>query len=162
MSTSPDIPKDELEFARLAGLKLSMALDGMFTTGTGVMLLRPSFSATQHTRLITALIDVLHSTGCRPGSEAQSRLARQTEELRVLFSEFHDVFLRLADWRNMELAVIQVTVNDLATAYWTLKESLRTFLESLGLTVDFAPQRASRDALPGDFLREVCRRPVSQ
>lgn len=162
MTTSLDIPKDDLELAKLAGVKLSMALEGMFTTGLGVMLLQPSFLATKNSRLIAALIEVLCSTGCRPGSETETELARQTDELRILFSRFHSIFLTLADWRNMELADIEATVNDLAAAYWTLMESLRSFLEFLGLTVDLARQGAVRNALPAGFVQEVRRRRTSK
>ena len=162
MSAISDIPKDDLELARLAGVKLSMVLEGMLTTGTGVMLLQPSFSAEKHTRLITAFIEVLRSTACRPGSQTQSELAQRTEELHVLFCRFRSIFVTLADWRKMELAEIQATVNDLATAYWTLMESLRTFLEFLGLRVDLSRQRAVSRALPADFFQEVSQRRLSE
>lgn len=162
MSTILDIPKDELEFAKLAGVRLSMALEGMFTTGTGVMLLQPSFSGSKSSRLVAALIEILRSTGCRPGSESQTKLARHTEELDVLFSRFDSIFVTLADWRNMELAEIEATVHDLASGYCALIESLRTFLEFLGLAVDFSRQAAEAKVLAASFFQEVSERRVSE
>jgi hypothetical protein len=156
-----DIPENGLALAKLAGLKLAMVLEGMFDTGSGAMLLQRLFVPVPHTRLATALIQVLRSTSCRPGSETQVKVAQQVGQLDVLFSTFHRAFVALADWRNMELPIIEITVSDMAAAYGELLESLRMLLEFLGQKVDLSRQHAARDCLPADFLKEVQKRRAS-
>jgi hypothetical protein len=150
-----NIPENELQLARLAAVKLSRVLEGMFTTGTGAMLLLPSFLATNECKLTTALIEVLRGTECRTGSEPQTKLAAQTDELTVLFSRFYGIFTRLANWREMQLETIEATVGELAAVYWAMMEALRRFLEFLELPVDFSREDAIRRALPAGFLQEV-------
>jgi hypothetical protein len=142
MNLTDALPQDELTLARLTAAKLAKVLHGWISVGTASLAMETAtdfLNGRDKTPL--GFLEVLGCIGVKPGHQSKIPFLRdRVKELAEATSQFHRLFLELANWRSLPPPDVRAAAEQLGDGYTSLCQRLDDFCSILGLELDLARQ----------------------
>jgi hypothetical protein len=156
MNLTDALPQDELILARLTAAKLAKVLHGWISVGTAALAMETAtdfLNGRDKTPL--GFLEVIGCIGVKPGHQSKIPFLRdRVRELVDATSQFHRLFLELANWRSLPPLAVQAAVERLGDSYTSLCQRLGDFCSMLGVESDLARQAVQdRSYLVAAFQR---------
>jgi len=169
MNLSLECPPDELLLAKLAIAKLAKLMHGLLSVGMATVAMEPPTAMNfleGRDKPPLAFLEVLRCTGVRPDSaDKVKQLRLQVEQIGDAMSQFHRLFLNLAQWRDMSAEDVRTDTDRFGDSYVDFCRLLGEFSALLGMEADFSDQaRQDRNYLEGVIATlpiEISKMPVS-